>query len=82
MKPPRHHISLRTGISPRDENAVSGEHAAKAADDAAFLVDDLRALARAFCKDKPTLAERLAEAHALNLLARAAELKREIVGLK
>jgi hypothetical protein len=53
----------------------------KAAQTAELLVQDLRELHRAFCSDKPTSAERLAEQHALGLLNQGVQLHRELKGL-
>lgn len=57
------------------------ESATKAAQTAALLCEDLRELHHRFCKDNPTVGDKLAEAHVLSLLSQAAELRNALKGI-
>lgn len=48
---------------------------------ALFLCIDLRKAHKKLCKNKPTLTEKLAERHVLELLAKAVEIKNALSGL-
>lgn len=58
-----------------DENILKAEQSAE------LLAQDLRELHRAFCLDKPTTAERIAEQHVLALLNQVVALHRELKGI-
>lgn len=59
-------------MSSTDENILRAEQSAE------LLIQDLRELHRAFCIDKPTTPERIAEQHVLGLLNQAVALHREL----
>lgn len=54
------------------------ESATKAAHTAELLCQDLRELHRRFCRDNPTVGDKLAEAHVLSLLSQAVELRQSL----
>lgn len=57
------------------------EYANKAYDGAEFLVGDLRDLHKTLCMDKPTVAERIAEARVLALIGLACEILNELAAI-
>lgn len=70
------------GKEGRTEMNTTAEHAKKALDAAEFLVSDLRELHKSLCKAKPTVADKLAEAHVLVLLANACNLRTALEGFQ
>ena len=68
-------------ITPSENLPPMTEDILKAFHSAEFLCDELRAVHKSLCKDKPDLSDRLAEAHMLSLLAQACEIREKLKGL-